>query len=274
MATGGPIAWKLLSVAHLFFLGISVGAFFLSTLPYVFHVKQYNPLGKLMLCTSLMTLLPALLLLVLSLSSMMTWVIWLYGAYTLILVGQVRLAIRERGVGRDRQVVRMLGIIGVVVTLPLLTGSGMIPGLFPMTFLVSTLLSGGALVVCLSPLVIKDGWALRETVSELAGLVGALLTFELLALLAEVLVALGSGIPSHIATIWMILAGPAPWIFWGLQIVAGALVPLLLLFRGPRVSLKASAIACFFILVGVFAFLLNGVNTQSSLMGRGTSGVA
>lgn len=264
MTTGGLIGWKLLSVAHLFFIGISVGVFFLSTLPYVFDVKQYRPFGRLMLCTSLMTLLPALLLLLIS-SSTMTWILWVYGVYTLILVGQLRLAIRERGVGRDRQVVRMLGIVGVVVALPLLTGSGMIPGLFPMTFLVSTLLSGGALVVCLSPLVIKDGWALRETVKELAGLVGALLTFELLAFLAEVLVAMGSGIPSHIETIRTILVGPSAWIFWGLQIVAGALVPLLLLFRGPRVTPKSSAIACLFILVGVFVLLLNGVNTRAPL---------
>lgn len=255
------ITWGLWIAAHLFFVGISVGVFFLSTLPYVFGVKRYEPVGRILLFTALMVLLPVLLFVALHSSSTMTEVVWPYGVYTLILLGQLWLLMRERTVGRDRQIVRMLGVIGVIVALSLRTGPGTIPGLFPMTFLVLTLLSGGAFVVCLSSILIEDEGP-RETMMGLARLTGALLGFELLVLVSEILVTLKGGIPSQTGVLRIILVGSSAWIFWVLQIGVGALVPLLLLFGRPRVTLKTSAIACFFILVGALAFLLNGIVPQ------------
>lgn len=254
------IHWGIWSAAHLFLIGISVGAFFLSTLPYVFGVKRYEPVGRLLLLTALVALLPVFLFVALH-SSSTTGLVWSYGVYAIILLGQLWLLMRERTVGRDRQIVRILGIIGVIVALSLRTGPGTIPGLFPMTFLVTTLLSGGAFVVCLSSILIEDEGP-RKTMMGLARLIGALLAFELLALTAEILVALEGGIPSQTTAFRIILVGPSAWILWALQIGVGAFVPLLLLFGRPCVSLKTSAIACFFIQVGVFAFLLNGIVPQ------------
>lgn len=105
-------------------------------------MKPYEPVGRILLLTALTALLPALLFVALNSSSTMTGVVWLYGVYTFILLGQLWLLMRERTVRRDRQIVRMLGIIGIIVALSLRTGPGTIPELFPMTFLVSSFLSG------------------------------------------------------------------------------------------------------------------------------------
>jgi molybdopterin-containing oxidoreductase family membrane subunit len=263
MIGGGFFTWELWIVAHLF-IGVSVGAFLLSVLPYVFGVKLYEPLGKLMLLTALVAVLPVFVLLAWDSSSTKIWVVWRYGVYMLVLLGQLCFIMRERTDGKDRQIVRMLGIIGAVVALSLRTGPGTVPGLFPMTFLVSTLLSGGALVVCLASVFIRESGELNKTVEGLAKLVGALLGFQLLALMAEVFVALESGIPSQVATVRVILVGHSAWTFWAFQIFVGAIVPLLLLFWRPRITLKSSGIACFFIIVGVFAFLLNRVASPTT----------
>jgi molybdopterin-containing oxidoreductase family membrane subunit len=61
------------------------------------------------------------------------------------------------------------------------------------------------------------------------------------------------------------MTGPFAWVFWLLQVVVGIIIPLLLLFRTSRLTLRTSAIASFLILIGVFAFRLNIVIPQLSV---------
>lgn len=314
---GQFVTWGIWVAAYVFFAGVSAGAFLLSTLPYVFGIKKYEPLGRLSLFTALIALLASVLLILADLghplrgmvrmiiapnfSSMMTWVAWLYVIYTFILVSElwflmrvdlVRsknrggisglfakiLAFRSRetspeSVSRDRRIVRILGMTGIIVAVFFLGGDGALfavarakpfwhTGLLPITFLVSALLSGGALMVCLAPLFVRGGEGFREMVGSLAKLVGCILAFELLILVSEILVTLTGGSPSHAAPLWLMMTGPFAWVFWVLQIGGGTVIPLVTLFGRPRLTLRASALASFLILVGVFAFRLNTVIPQ------------
>jgi molybdopterin-containing oxidoreductase family membrane subunit len=314
---GQFVTWGVWVAAYVFFAGVSAGAFLLSTLPYVFGIKKYEPLGRLSLFTALIALLASVILILADLghpvramvrmiiapnfSSMMTWVVWFYLIYTIILVSELWFLMRvdlvrakNRGgisglsakilsfrsretspesVSRDRRIVRVLGAAGIIVTVLVLGGDGALfavararplwhTGLLPITFLVSALLSGGALMVCLAPLFVRGGEDFREMVGSLAKLVGCILAFELLILVSEVLVTLTGGSPTHAAPLWLMMTGPFAWVFWVLQIGGGTVIPLVTLFGKPRLTLRASALASFLILVGVFALRLNLVIPQ------------
>jgi molybdopterin-containing oxidoreductase family membrane subunit len=235
---------------------------------------------------------------------MMAWVVWLYLVFTIILLSEMWILMRvnlirskdsggisgflmrflsfgsretsPESVKRDRRIVRIIGMIGIVVVILFNGGVGALfavvssrpswhTGLLPITFLVSALLSGGALMVCIVSLVVRGGESLREMVGSLAKLVGGILVFELLIMVSEIMVNLKGGIPSHTAAIWIMMTGPFAWVFWVLQVMAGILIPLFLLFRTPRLTLRTSAIASFLILIGVFAFRLNIVIPQLSV---------
>lgn len=312
---GQFVTWGLWVAAYVFFAGVSVGAFLLSTLPYVFGITKYEPLGRLALFTALTTLLASVILILFDVghifralvhviispnfSSVMMWVTWLYLAFTIILLSELWFLMRadlvrskNRGgisglsarilafgsretsaesVSRDRRIVRTLGIIGIIVAVSLMLGDGAKlsaidrsrpfwhTGLLPITFLVSALLSGGALMVCLAPLFVRGGEGFREVVRSLAKVVGWLLAFQFLTLTLEMVATLTGASPSHTAPLRLMMMGRFAWVFWGLQIVAGTFIPLFLLFRRDHLTLRASAIASFLILVGVFAFRLNTV---------------
>ncbi len=108
-AYGSYIPWGLWVAGYIYMIGLSAGAFLLSTLVYVFRVKALKKVGKLALWTALATLLGALLLIWMDLGhperawelilrtnfrSIMGWMIWLYTAYFLLLVAELWFAMR------------------------------------------------------------------------------------------------------------------------------------------------------------------------------------
>lgn len=103
------IPWGLWVAMYIYFVGLSAGAFLLSTLVYVFSVKRLTPVGKLALFTALVTLLSALVTIWFDLGhmgrfwkvytsfawrSMMAWMIWLYTAYFILLTVEIWFAFR------------------------------------------------------------------------------------------------------------------------------------------------------------------------------------
>lgn len=100
-AYGSYVVWGLWVAAYIYFIGLSAGAFLLSSLVYVFGVKRLEKVGKLSLFTALITLFMALLSIWFDLGhmgrfwkvytsfaweSMMAWMVWLYTAYFLLLL--------------------------------------------------------------------------------------------------------------------------------------------------------------------------------------------
>ena len=106
---GSYIPWGLWVAMYIYFIGLSAGAFLLSTLVYVFKVKRLEPIGKLALFTAFVALLAALLSIWFDLGhmgrfwkvytsfafkSMMAWMVWLYTAYSILLVVEFWYAMR------------------------------------------------------------------------------------------------------------------------------------------------------------------------------------
>lgn len=149
---GSYVTWGLWVALYIYFIGLSAGAFLLSTLVYAFGVKRLEPIGKLSLWTAFACLVAALFAIWFDIghmirawriprhwpTSMMSWMAVLYSAYLILIVIEIWLAMRkdlveraEKGSGlcsfltfgftdiseqsleRDKKVLKVLGIIGI-----------------------------------------------------------------------------------------------------------------------------------------------------------------
>jgi molybdopterin-containing oxidoreductase family membrane subunit len=107
---GSIVTWGLWIAAYIYFIGLSAGAFLISSLIYVFNIKRFEHIGRLALFTAVVTLLMALLsvwadighmsrfwhvMIYPNFRSPMAWMIWLYTGYFLILVLELWFLVRR-----------------------------------------------------------------------------------------------------------------------------------------------------------------------------------
>jgi protein NrfD len=308
---GSYIPWGLWVAQYIYFVGLSAGAFLLSSLVYVFGLKKLEPIGKLALFTAVVTLICALLVIWLDLghpwrfwkvylnvqpTSMMAWMVWLYTAYFVLVLVETWFALRgdladwsrrpglagllgrtltfgrrdasEAARDRDRQVLRVLGTLGVPLAVAFHGGVGALFGvvgarpywntsLLPIMFLVGALASGGALLT----FVVAYFWPNQRTVEyrDIVTLLGritlALMLFEVLLEWSELSINLYGSIGSHAEVFRMVLFGPFWWVFWIGNVLLGTAVPIVLLALYPRspkiVGLAGLLIAVLFITIRV-----------------------
>ncbi len=98
---GSYVPWGLWVSAYIYFVGLSAGAFLLSSLVYVFGFQKLAKIGRSALWVAAITLLIALVSIWLDLgqkwrfwevytrpqfTSMMTWMVWLYTAYFILVL--------------------------------------------------------------------------------------------------------------------------------------------------------------------------------------------
>jgi len=228
--------------------------------------------------------------------SPMAWMIWLYTAYFVLVVAELWFLLRrdlvagaeqpgargrlyrmlslgsrdrsDASAARDRVVVRVLGTIGVPVAIMFHGGVGALfgvlaarplwhSGMYPIIFLVSALVSGGALLTVIAS-IFQDGWRRnRETVLALGRLVLGLLLLDVLFQVSELLVAVYGGIPDRMSALQLIIGGPFWWVFWGWQIVVGTIVPVVLLSLPTRNDPRWVSIAGLLIAAGFLGVRLN-----------------
>ena len=104
------VPWGLWVAAYIYFIGLSAGAFLVSSLVYVFRVKRFESIGRLALFTAVVTLFMALLSISADLGhtfrawhvlvypnfrSPMAWMIWLYTAYFALVVVELWFVLRH-----------------------------------------------------------------------------------------------------------------------------------------------------------------------------------
>jgi protein NrfD len=181
---------------------------------------------------------------------------------------------------RDHAVLGVLSAIGLLMCLALAASTGSLlsvqsgrlfwhPGLFPISFVASALLSGAAAVVTAACLFGRGGNAYKATLLLLSRLVGVTLIIHATVLPSEILILLQGGIPAHLAVLREIMAGPYPWVFWVGQIGLGTIVAATLLLLPKRPTLTVAAAAGLLALFGVFAFRLNFVIVPLTLTQTG-----
>jgi molybdopterin-containing oxidoreductase family membrane subunit len=108
-AYGSYVTWGLWVAIYIYFIGLSAGAFLISSLVYVFGVKRLEKIGKPALFVALITLLMALFSIWFDLGhmgrfwkvytspnfySMLAWMIWFYTIYFILLLIEFWLVIR------------------------------------------------------------------------------------------------------------------------------------------------------------------------------------
>jgi molybdopterin-containing oxidoreductase family membrane subunit len=228
--------------------------------------------------------------------SPMAWMIWLYSAYFLLLVVELWFLLRaDMAAGtdqpglrgrlyrlltlgsrdtsdtarrRDRTVVRVLATIGVPVAIMFHGGVGALfgvvaarpgwhSGMFPILFLLSALVSGGALLAMIAA-IFQDGFQRNRNIVVLLGrVVLGLLLLDVLFQISDLLVAFYGNIPGDIASLRLMIGGPFWWVFWGWQIVLGTLIPIMILVLPTRTSPRWVALAGLLIAFGFLSVRLN-----------------
>ena len=228
--------------------------------------------------------------------SPMAWMIWLYSAYFLLLLVETWFLLRgdlvrqaslsglpgrvfhflsfgspapsEITQKRDLKIVRILATIGVPVAVMFHGGVGALfgvvaarphwhSGLFPILFLLSALVSGGALLIVVTSIFQKGFEANRDTIFALGKLVLGLLLLDLLFQFSEILVAFYGGIPSHVEGLKLALFGPYAWVFWVWQIGIGTVIPVILLTTKTRHQVGWVALAGLLLVIGFIGMRLN-----------------
>lgn len=107
---GSPVPWALWVVFYIYFIGLSAGAFLISSLVYVFGMKRFEPVGRIAVFTALVSLIAALLFIWVDLGRMdrfaevfyrpgfhspLAWIVWLYTAYLLLLLAEAWFLMRR-----------------------------------------------------------------------------------------------------------------------------------------------------------------------------------
>lgn len=311
---GELIVWGLWVAMYIYFIGLSAGAFLISSLVYVFGVERFRPIARLALFTALVSLLMALLNIWFDLGhmgrffevytrpnffSMMAWMIWLYTGYLVLLIIELWFESRQDLVKwsqkpglsgtisrwlalgsketssssrqRDEKVVKVLGFIGIPLAILCLGGEGALfgvvsarpawnSGLFPLLFLLSALVSGGALLTAIYAFLAPDrgSEAHRSLVADLGRLILGLTLLDVLFTFAEYSIAMYGAIPNDVAPLLKTMTGPFWYVFWIGQVGLGMVVPIVLLaWKRTRQSPLWVGIAGISIVVAFVSVRLN-----------------
>ncbi len=287
---GSYIPWGLWIASYIWLIGLSAGAFVMSTMTYVFKVKSVQSVGKLALLLAIATLIGAMLSvwfdlghmwrvweLVLHphLTSMMGWMSVLYGSYIVLLIVELFIAIRvdlissADGKKTLKTLLTIIGSIGIPLAFAFHGGVGGVfaaissraywhSPLMPVYFLAGAFLSGGALFAFIASIYApnKHTPEFIEMMSFIGKIVLAFLILDTILEISEIYVGLFTTTPYDTPVIKAILTGNYWYAFWIFHVVFGIIIPGYLLIVKPR-SVKAIAAAGLLIAVTFLAVRLN-----------------
>ncbi|HEB67998.1 MAG TPA: hypothetical protein ENI88_00110 [Desulfobulbus sp.] len=177
----------------------------------------------------------------------------------------------------DARKLKILGTIGVPLAIAFHGGVGALfgviaarphwnSGLTPIAFLIGALASGGALLTAVNYVwgPDKDKKQFNEMMKFLGKIVLALVLFDFLLEIAEILVGLYPGVPAEAQPLQAMLFGPYWYVFWVIHFGLGVLLPAIILFstavpggRSDRSVAGPIAFACLLVTVTFLAVRLN-----------------
>lgn len=298
---GSAVVWGLWVAMYFFFGGIAIGSFFVAALDYLFNIKAFSGYGKPALWTSLVTLAMAMASIGLDLGHMeRIWKafvqfnphsgvvedVWGYAIFGILALVALILAIREQK-GSALKVVMGLGFL---IALYVAGAPGKLLGnnaarpywhsaLLPVQFIFMALTSGAAMTFLVSAFISPkkdDKQAAFILRMALLGLLVISVYFTWLFLSQS----LYGNIPSVVDSVTQLTSGQYAGAFWGLQIVLGILLPVLMLALPSVMENKVTAgLMGLFVLIGNAAArylivvpglnvsVMNGIETAN--VGRG-----
>lgn len=270
------IPWGLWVATYIYFIGLSAGSFILSSLVYVFKLKQFEAAGHVALTQALICMICAGFFIIIDLghplrmanillswnySSVMAWMGLFYMMYMTVIVLEMRYSMsnlflkNNYGHGesidklnRNHKILFILGLIGIPIALGVHGGVGTIfavakarpnwfGGLFPIVFIISAIASGGGLLTFLSGLLLDLKEDVKATLlKNILFVAMGFLVFDYLMLTAEIITAYYGGIEHDIAGWDQMLFGRYWYTFWFLQLGVGILFPVWVVLNAKRIT--------------------------------------
>ena len=270
------IPWGMPIVLAIYLIGLSAGSLILSSLTYVFGRQEYKPIARMAVFLAIVLIFGAMMSILIDLgrpekfwrlfgffiSNNMTSMFAingiLYGGYfviTLVYLGFI--------FANNLKYTKIMGTIAVGWAVLVHMGTGAIFGFVaaretwaspvrPLEFLSAALTSGLGLLIVVVTLTTRftKRTVKKETILSLGRMLAAFIIILLVLITVDKLT--HAYPPDREATLFM-LTGHFAWIFWGLQIGLGAVVPLAILFN-PRLNkvVRNVALAGGAVVVGVF----------------------
>lgn len=267
---------------YFFFTGLSAGSFVISVIATLLGRKEFKPIGKItaILAPVLLIIAPANLIADLE-QPLRFWHLMLYynptspityGSFLLTAYPIVGI-IYAIMVYTDRQTpAKVLGILGIPLAIAVHGYTGFILALakarslwntaaMPTIFIVSAMVSGIGLVVIIAAIRLKwfDKKATPETreqdkrlILQLAQFMAYTIMLDLFLIVSDILVLLTAHTDALEAGMLILTGNFAP-LFVGVEIILGALIPMVLVLGPTRKSLTAAVVASILVNIGVYA---------------------
>ena len=283
--------WGAWVALYIYFVGLSAGAFLLSSLVYVFGMQQFERIGRMALLSAIVSMGVALAFIGADLgrierapstvawfhwTSPLSWEVRFYVLYIALLIAELTIAVRLH-MGRVRSVtsshrwMRILGTIGVPLAIfGVHGGTGTIfavvkargmwaGGLFPVIFVVSAIVSGTALLILIYY------WQRhgvrrapnRKLLNSLGIVLAGALGIDLGLTFYEFIVPLLSFEHHETSVISVMTTGPLWWSFWIVQLLLGMIVPFIILVTRLRQRTPWLIGAAFLVVIGIVAVRFN-----------------
>jgi len=271
---GSYIGWGLWVAMYLFLAGLAAGAYMLAAFDYLFNVPAFKGTGKTMLWAALVTLPAGLasigmdlghmeriwkVYLQPSFTSFLAWMVW---GYTIFLI-LIAISLYFAFTAPEKKAMKAVMWIGFITAILVAGGVGFLlggnaarlywhVGLLPVQFPVFAIASGAGLMLLIV------GWFMPNMDEKQRGDLLWLLAIisiatsvaKLYFLVADYTQSLYGGVTDNLIAVNYVLNGPHAFMFWGVQIVLGLLIPVIVLAQ-PKLA-KNGFIAG---LMGVFLLI-------------------
>ncbi len=275
---GSYIVWGLWVAMYLFLAGLSAGSYMLAAFDYLFNIPQFKGTGKTMLWVALVTLPAGLASIGMDLGHMeRIWKVYLQPnftsflaimvwGYTIFLI-LIAVSLYFAFTAPDKKAMKVVMWIGFAVSILVAGGVGFLlggnaarlywhVGLLPVQFPVFAIASGAALMMLLV------GWFMPDLEEKQRGDLLWLLAIisiatsvaKLYFLVADYTQSLYGGATDNLIAVNYVLNGPHAFMFWGVQIVLGMLIPVLVLAQ-PKLARNGfvAGLMGLFLLIGYAA---------------------
>ena len=263
--------WGLWVATYIYLIGLSAGSFLLSSLVYVFKLKQFEAAGHVALTQAFICMVIAGFFIIIDLghplrmanillswnpTSVMAWMGLFYIMYLTVIVLEMKFSMsnlfhknnlghgdREAIIKRNYRILFFLGVIGIPIALGVHGGVGTIfavakarpnwfGGLFPIVFIISAVASGGGLLAFLSGFLLKLNEVKKVALlRNILFIAIGFLILDYFMLSAEMLTSFYGGIPHETAGWREMLFGRYWYTFWFLQLSVGIAFPLYVVFN-------------------------------------------
>jgi Ni/Fe-hydrogenase subunit HybB-like protein len=274
--SSNTVPWGMPIVLAIFLIGLSAGSLILSSLTYVFGRQEYKPIARMAVVLAIVLIFGAMLSIAIDLGrpekfwrllmffflnnmrSMFAINGILYGGYFVLSLVYLGIVFSNKP-----KIAKIMGTVVVCWAVLVHMGTGAIFGFIaaretwlspikPLEFLAAALTSGLSLLIVVVIATLKLSG--RDVKKEMVISLGRLLVVFIIILVGLILIDKLTHVysPDRDATLYM-LFGHYSWIFWGLQIGMGVIIPLVILLN-PRLkrTVRWVATAATSVVIGVF----------------------